>query len=393
MKINILAIALTASLMGASPSYAIHKTGYVDLELQSDGSALSVSQSGELAGLESVTGDPNSKIFINHLGEFALFAGEDDSENNKVQIATLASSSSVEIAWRSVSPIRGELYRDGQFLTKIENQNSYFDEGLDTGSIHQYQLALNPITSDVPIDENDSTNVIMAGTTVQLPSQNSLTAVSALAAAPQASYSILRYLTFIKDKYIGTPLIGCLPFGTHFLGNNRSFNPYATAQDSKTILTLRVDWNTLSAEYWAYVGPTIMYTLNTTTGVYTETFHSQASNDGLWVSLIRPILATSGEFEMYIDAANPDCLGLPIKVDINVLIKRTGNYYIAGAIRFVPNHEFYLYQENTGTWTTIYRKSISPIGFDCFNKFSTVSYSSQCIDNVTMSTGGVVTFG
>jgi hypothetical protein len=85
------------------------------------------------------------------------------------------------------------------------------------------------------------------------------------------------------------------------------------------------------------------------------------------------------------------CKGLPIYSDLKVLVKPTGNYLIEGKVRFVPNHEFYIFQENTGLWSTIYKKDISILGFNCFDPF--LIETTYCIDEVTMTTGGVVSFG
>jgi hypothetical protein len=393
MKKMILSALVFLTISSSSPALALSEEGYVGLLLNQDGSISSVSVGGEVSELDAASDDHDSNIVLNHLGEVAFVSEPDIFEGSNIALASIASSNSVELVWRSVLPLNGDLYRDGEFVSKLQNQSSYFDDGLEPGSIHHYQLSIrNELIENLTVSL-EPIGFDIVGTTVQLASQKDFTAIATLAMVSQPTYSILRYATFIKDKYVGTPVVGCSPFGTHFLGNNRNFNPYATAQDSKTILTLRVDWNSLSAEYWAYVGPTVMVSMNSATGLYEETFRLQASNENLWVSLRRPILSTSAEFNFYVDAANPACLGLPIKVDLDILIKRTGAYFIAGAVRFVPNHEFYLYQDNTDVWSTIYRKSISPVGFSCFNQFSFDAYSSKCIDNVKMTTGGVVTYG
>lgn len=385
-------LAVIVCLFGyTSPALASAGAGYPGIELQSDGALLQTLPNEPALEQAVVFKVKDAKIVFNHLGDFAFESPLEHSSDGMGGAVTVTSSNSVEIVWNNDDSLSGSLLRDGIPVTVLDGKSSYFDDNLEPGSVHQYELMYNIQGADS--GATSSPTFAISGTTVQLAATNTLTSITALVARSQASYSVLRYLTFIRDKYVPTPSFGCLPFGTHFVGNDRLYNPYATSQDSKTILTVRVDWATQTGEYWNYVGPTTMVTRVPNTDTYLPTYYDQGSSDGVYAYATRPILSTSAEIQMVIEAANPDCLGLPIYANLHVLLKPTGNYFVTGEVRYVPYHEFYLYQDNTGNWSTIYRKSISSLGFNCFNPFNSESSGYHCINSVTMSTGGTVVVG
>lgn len=386
-----LTVLVVFTLVGLGNSAkATEASEYSSIGLAEDGALVAFGVDGQARPFLPLTEINGEEIFLNHLGEYAIITSSEGNSDSSVNFTAITSSTSVELTWHDERSLPGKIFRDGEILTDLSGKTSFFDDNLDPGSSHQYELELDPDDLGTPNDTLGS--VAISGLSVNLPTSNSMAAITTLAIS-QPTYSILRYVTFIRDKFVPTPSIGCLPFGTHFLGNDRNYNPYATAQDSKTILTAKVDWVNRTGQYWAYVGPTTMVTHIPDTDTYIPTFYSQASSDGLWVESITPITSSSADIRMHVSAANPDCLGLPIYANLHVILKRTGSYTITGRVRFVPYHEFYRYQDNTDTWLTIYRKSISSLGFDCFNPLSSDSYEYHCINDISMSTGGVVVIG
>lgn len=383
--IAVLALSLAAPSLAANAQTI---NSYTQLSINEMGEIVQIQSDGQETTLNVVQDYSKTKVVTNHAGEFAVLASE-ELTSDVVNLATVSSSSDVELVWDNPDNLSGVLVRDGVPVTEIDSSGFFIDEEVLPGATYEYTLefAGTSIHSEA---QDELIDLTVSGTSVSLPISSSFSATAMVAAATLPEYTILRYLTFIKDAYVPVPSLGCVPFiGSHFLGNSRTYSSSATAQQSKTILTVRVDWDSATFRHWNYVGPTTTATKNGS--IYTNGLTLQASDQNVFAAELRPTLTTSAEFIMHTEAANPFCLGLPIYSSLKVLVKRTGNYLIKGRVRFVPNHEFYMYQDNTDIWTTIYRKNISPIGFSCFDPFLTET--SFCIDDVTMSTGGTVVYG
>lgn len=361
---------------------------YSELTINEMGDVVQIQPDGKESGLNIVQEYASAKVVTNHAGDYAVLKTESQARS-EVSLATVSSSSDVELVWDSSNDMSGVLSRDGVPVMGIESSGFFIDEEVLPGTTYQYTLEFSGPANQ--IESQDSLiDLTISGTAVSLPISKSFSATAVVAAASLPEYTILRYLTFIKDAYVPVPPFGCLPWiGTHFLGNDRSFSAGATAQQSKTVLTVRVDWGAGLFRTWKYVGPTTTVTREGSN--YNLGLTLQASDSQVFATELRQTLSTSAEFLMHTEASNPFCAGLPIYSRLNVLVKRTGNYLITGRVRFVPNHEFYIYHDNANTWETIYRKTISPVGFSCFDPF--LIETTYCIDDVKMSTGGIIVFG
>lgn len=361
---------------------------YTELSINEMGEIVQIQSDGQETTLNVVQVYSMAKVVTNHAGDFAVLAS-DEQTNEEVKLATVSSSSDVELVWDNPENLPGVLVRDGIPVTDIHSSGFFIDEDVLPGATYEYTLEFSEVR--VHTTANDELiDLTVSGTSVSLPLSTSFSATAMVATASLPAYTIMRYLTFIRDTYVPIPSFGCVPWiGTHFLGNNRTYSSSATAQQSKTILTVRVDWESTTFRHWNYAGTTTAVTKEGSS--YTPGNTLPPILPLVFAAELRPTLSTSAEFLMHTQAANPFCGGLPIYSSLKVLVKRNGNYLIKGRVRFVPNHEFYIYQDNTDTWKTIYRKNISPIGFACFDPFLTET--SFCIDDVTMSTGGTVVFG
>jgi hypothetical protein len=383
--LTVLALSLAAPSVASNAQPA---NSYTQLSINEMGEIVQIQSDGQETTLNVVQDYTTAQVVTNHAGEFAVLASEEPT-SEVVNLATVSSSSDVELVWDNPDNLSGVLVRDGVPVTDIDSSGFFIDEEVLPGATYEYTLEFAD-TSIYSESQDELIDLTVTGTSVSLPISSSFSATAMVAAASLPEYTIMRYLTFIKDAYVPVPSWGCVPWiGTHFLGNNRTYSSSATAQQSKTILTVRVDWDSATFRHWNYVGPTTTATKDGTN--YTNGFTIQAGDQNVYAAELRPTLSTSAEFLMHTQAANPFCGGLPIYSSLNVLVKRTGNYLIKGKVRFVPHHEFYMYQDNTDFWTTIYRKNISSIGFSCFDPFLTET--STCIDDVTMSTGGTVVYG
>lgn len=383
--IAVLALSLATPTLAAN---AQPVNLYSELSINEMGEIVQIKHDGQETTLNVVQDYSTAKVVTNHAGEFAVLASEEQS-SDAVNLATVSSSSNVELVWDNPENLSGVLVRDCIPVTDIDSSGFFIDEEVLPGATYEYTLEFGD-TAIYSESQDELIDLTVSGTSVSLPLSTSFSANAMVAAASLPEYTIMRYLTFIKDAYVPVPSLGCGPWiGTHFLGNNRTYSSSATAQQSKTILTVRVDWDSAMCRHWNYVGSTTTATKNGSS--YTNGLTLQAGDQNVYAKELRPTLSTSAEFLMHTEAANPFCLGLPIYSSLKVLVKRTGNYLIKGRVRFVPNHEFYIYQDNTDIWTTIYRKNISPIGFSCFDPF--LIETSFCIDDVTMSTGGAVVYG
>lgn len=383
--IAVLALSLATPTLAAN---AQPVNSYTELSINEMGEIVQIKHDGQEATLNVVQGYSTAKVVTNHAGEFAVLASEEQS-SDAVNLATVSSSSDVELVWDNPDNLSGVLVRDGIPVTDIDSSGFFIDEEVLPGATYDYTLefAGTPVYSE---SQDELIDLTVTGTSVSLPLSTSFSATAMVAAASLPEYTIMRYLTFIKDAYVPIPSFGCIPWiGTHFLGNNRTYSSSATSQQSKTILTVRVDWDSATFRHWNYVGPTTTATKEDST--YKQGLTLQAVDWLVFADELRPTLNTSAEFLMHTEAANPFCGGLPIYSSLKVLVKRTGNYLIKGRVRFVPNHEFYMYQDNTDIWTTIYRKNISPEGFPCFTPIP--FESAACIDQVTMTTGGDFVIG
>jgi hypothetical protein len=387
MRKFIIAVVATSIAAHSFAANAQPASSYSELAINEMGDVVQVNAQGQESALNVVQEYSSAKVVTNHAGEFAVISSEAKS-NEEISLATISSSSNVELVWDNPENVSGTLIRDGIPIKGIDSEGFYIDNQVKPGDTYEYtiEFAEPPVNSE---SQDDLIDVAVSGTTAKLPLSTSFAATALVAATPLPEYTILRYLTFIRDKYVPLDPRGCFPLGTHFEGNNRTYSPYATSQQSKTILTVRIDWNTRLFRQWNFVGPTTV--VSKQGSVYVDQVTRQASDFWVFARELRPTLSTSAEFVMHTEASNPVCKGLPIYSDLKVLVKPTGNYLIEGKVRFVPNHEFYIFQENTGLWSTIYKKDISILGFNCFDPF--LIETTYCIDEVTMTTGGVVSFG
>lgn len=391
-KILVVAASISLAFANTLPVKAETSSSYESLKFSATNELLSVQADGSVLSLIPILVKDEVELFSNYGGQLAFLEKTPITNSETPILATLTSSDQVELVWDFKSDVSTSIFRDGVPLGEYSSSGYLVDENFDPLTHHEYVLTATNSSEEISEAGLDASQIMILGAEVWLPP---LTGISSLSSAAESlpDYTILRYVTFIKDKYVPTPIVGCLPFGSDFLGNDRDFNPFATASQSKTILTVRVDWDSQLIRFWRYVGPTVMVTPIPLLGGYFESFWDQAPETGLWVALTRATLSTSAEFKMHVSAANPSCLAYPIYADLDVLLKRNGNYYMHGLVRFVPHHEFYKYENDTDQWTLIYRRAMVSQGFDCFSPVGSATYTTQCLDNLTFRTDGVVTLG
>jgi hypothetical protein len=199
------------------------------------------------------------------------------------------------------------------------------------------------------------------------PSDVSATFTALAAALP--STTTLRYQTFIADEFVPDPPVGCIPPNVfawpkfYYSGNNRSFGPGNTA--NKTLLQVDIDWASESMSYTRYVQSTRLYgSVLNGPKVFVASLTADVAD--IYAALYEPIASSRAHVHLHQDIHNPFCASLGIYFDISGYVYRSGNYYLHGDFRQVPNHEFYTRDSLNAGWQVIYRADInSNFGFLC----------------------------
>jgi hypothetical protein len=212
-------------------------------------------------------------------------------------------------------------------------------------------------------------------------------------ASSTASSTLFRYQTFIPDNKI--PITGLAPWGCsvpnvvlggndYFLGDNRSWaadpspNQYSPAYRTRVDVTM--NWLApLPNASPNYVGTTNLFHYRPNGSI--EHFWLSPDNSSTLVSY-SAFDRSSLHFSLYQNVKDPFCASNGIFVDINVNIARSGGFSMFGSRLQAPNHEVYIKDSDSGTWTTLMR-STSPNMTTCLTPL--ISSLNGCVANVSVS--------
>lgn len=285
----------------------------------------------------------------------------------------LANAEEVIVVWE-MNPDLGEVTvtRDGQELSQGNATGEYVDPSVDPGRTYEYQITqisdeiistnYSGAVDDLPMTEN----MVVMNIAVQIPVSSTAAFETASGTTPLPSKTVLRYLTFIREHRVQLPPAGCFNPGdyrSYFNGNGRDFNPSATASQSKTVLTTVVDWVGRDLTYYKAVSPTELTIFD---GDNTVTMTETASSTKIFATELNATSSSLAHFAMHHEASNPFCVSGPIKYDLDVWVARSGNYTVTGSRVRVPDHEFYIRDDNKA-WSTIWTRNISSEGFICLS--------------------------
>lgn len=297
----------------------------------------------------------------------------------------LANPEDVTLVWE-LAPEGGPVTvtKNGVTLDTGYASDQLIDSNITPGTEYVYQISqVQEITEksedliaksgQLPIDQivTMSLNVEVPESTVDFDYEMSTSTKAT------AEKTVLRYLTFIRDEKVLLPPIGCFNPGdyrSYFNGNGRGFDPLATASQSKTVLTAVIDWNARSISQYKAVSATELTTYQNGRLVV---MYETANAGGIYVNVLNKTTADLAHFEMRHRASNPFCASGDIYYNLDVWVGRSGNYTVTGERVRVPDHEFYIRDDNQ-PWRTIWTRNISDGGFWCLNNTgSTECFSSN----------------
>jgi Protein of unknown function (DUF3238) len=277
-----------------------------------------------------------------------------------------ASDDGVHLSWGDVGGVsRYRISKDGEYLTTVEG-TSYVDGDAAPGSEIQYvvqSVASRDASADMP--------TLTWGLTVSVPratdlkAENGVAEIERLVAqAAQITETAIAHETFIPQRYISAPPVGCGQYNGSaysFGGDNRGY----AANDSRyrTRLAAVVDWANRGAVSWyKSVGSTTVYRTSDKAPLATRT----ASTENMSISRLALSNSSRADLRFTFQAGNPFCTSIPNAIEgaFTLTVTRSGNWFImSGSHRQMPNHELYIARGGLAAerWTTAYRRDyVSP---------------------------------
>lgn len=258
-------------------------------------------------------------------------------------------------------PDNTRLTIDGVIQSKTQDQLSGLDLALSPFDVHRISAEQ---VSPVPLENYAMWREAGLNPTELMNVSATVLVIQPLALAAQPTYTRFRYQTFIPQKLVAPTIkLTCPTLYSerykqgYFLGENRSWDPFSTA--NKTLLDFRVDWNTLTLTNVIKSVATTQVIYVDPQGVETIGPSANAGTSGMNVS-VTARSATQVQVHMTHDIANPLCaLAEGIFYDIYATAFRSGSYTMAGSLVRVPNHEFYVRDSLSTSWTTIHRLAMT----------------------------------
>ena len=275
-----------------------------------------------------------------------------------------------QFSWTNSIPVIGQkLYRDGQLIADVTGITSLSVKEESDSSILNYQL-ISGYAAGILDQASDSTRGSVDEQNVDIKSAlvhpSGIWGAGQAAQAVSAGLTTLRYRTFISDLWVDAPILNvCSPVGKEyaFRGDDRSYGP--TFSSYRTSQEITVDWNSNgSLSQTKDVGTTKRYVKVGSTHTYDDSLTASDSTITLGVTSHSSSFVN---FHIAEDVKNPFCqpsLTNGIFYTYQVHLYRSGSYTLTGYALAAPNHELYIRDDNTGGWTTIFKKSNR--GFDCF---------------------------
>jgi len=209
---------------------------------------------------------------------------------------------------------------------------------------------------------NDYVNFDIVAATVGVPYADAFTLVGLpqVASAATVDKTLFRYQTFIPAAK--TEAKGCYSIqykdqnatDYFYKGDNRGFDP--TPATSRTKHDVTADWNSggnltgYKAVGWSHL---LVYKNSTLLAD-----HMLKAGSENMTATVTYESSTASAFHMRNDTHNPFCeLANGIFYDIDVVLHRNGSYSVSGTALNAPNHEIWLQDVGTGTWSPVHLKT------------------------------------
>lgn len=272
-------------------------------------------------------------------------------------IVTAAGPGFVDISWQGFSSqARYVVIRDDKKIAALApGVTAFHDTRVSPGSVHQYGIA--PVSADA-----DNPQARRWGMNVAVPTvardRNVLTALRKQAVARADAASVARtttltWETFIPQKRIDAPAVGCdYGRGYQFAGDNHSNFDWRNSS-YRTALNAVITWSNKSVQGYKSIGASHVYKKSTGKLIATKT----ATSKDMLVKKMGSD-SRSVDVRMVTHATNPFCKGLggvkgAIDGSFIMHLTTSGNWSIhTGSHRRMPNHYIYLY--NGGRVTNVY---------------------------------------
>ncbi len=360
MKIHVVMSATIAICLGVSPAMAEERGPANDVQVQSLNQEVKLS-SREFSETVAVLPEFDGKTFTHKSPDgktrFITSTEIPETEQNFSVV-----SNDREFVYTASSDFKsGEIWVDGVNQKAVPTNGNTMRFDLDPFVEHEFvyqRLEENKVSAADPNGYSAITSAVL------------VTSPTLLIIAPDpATYTRFRYQTFISEAYVPVPTDIFCPgapdkagYGSYFTGDNRGFSAGST--QNKTALDFKFDWLNLTVNSVSkYVGPTRVVYFNAVTGALLSGPSATASTSGMSVTLVGSPSATKMTARLKHDIGNPLCISKGIFYDLTISAMRTGSYTVSGQVQKVPNHEFYVRDSNSSTWTTIYR--YENVGFHC----------------------------
>lgn len=307
-------------------------------------------------------------------GSYRGITGLSDAKNSSTKFFEISDNDTFDL----ITPLLGnsQLFADGQDISGLIGDDGHAALTLDPNVSHRFEYK-----SETPVI-GSSANAIGEPNNSQLVNLTVLSLTTqpiALIIAPEApTYTRIRYQTFIADRLVPVPPVGCwaawVPGADlYFEGNNRTWS--AGSSNNKTAFDFHINWVTGKIDTISRsVGKTQVVRVFPLTNSEYLGESATASSSSMVVSLSGSQSATQKTFQMRQDISNPFCASLGIYYDLLISVRQSGSYSVSGELRKVPNHELYIRDSNSLTWTTVYR--YTNVGFYCLTP------GAACVDIV-----------
>jgi hypothetical protein len=296
-------------------------------------------------------------------GSFRTITGLSKIGNPNIQFVSIQNNSNFDLITTTQS--NATLMVEDFDASELLGADGHAKLVLDPNISHRFELRseLSVSQAPSPIATTTQDSGLVQVSIISLTTQP----IAMIIAPELPDYTRFRYQTYIADRLVAVPSFGCwVPWvpgaESYFKGNSRSWAAGST--NNKTAFDFRVNWLTGKiTNVSRYVEKTQIVNVFPLTNSEYLGESETASSSSMAVSFTNSQSVNQKTFQMRQDVSNPFCASLGIYYDLIVSVKRSGSYTVFGEIRKVPNHEFYIRDSNSVSWTTVYR--YSNVGFYC----------------------------
>lgn len=267
------------------------------------------------------------------------------------------------------------LYRDGSLVAVDDATGRYLVPEVEPNEDLNFSFVVKAPLNDSQIKEISANQNIteakaaaffeqtaISGMTLAVPASGTASIDSAAAAVSLPDTTNIRYATFIRDYSLAAPIAGvCSPlFGKYrFRGDNRGFSP--TSASFRTRFDVNIHWLTNTTSAIRLVGQTRREKYDDASYKWVLDATDTASNSTMVYKALSSQTSSYTSFHIEQDVVNPMCNDLftnGVYFDYDVRIYRSGSYSFVGTSLLAPDHELYIKDSDSTTWTTVLQNEV-----------------------------------